>query len=51
MQGVQIFEFDNEGLLRLTTQAPISLLLAKPTYPSRQATRIEFSAAGNVPKP
>lgn len=45
MQGVQIFEFDNKGMIVSTTQAPVAQFTGGDAWMLKQATRAEF----NVP--
>jgi lipopolysaccharide export system permease protein len=42
MQGVQIFEFNNKGLIVSTTQAPLAVFTAGDAWELNQATRAEF---------
>lgn len=42
MQGVQIFEFNNKGLIVSTTQAPIAAFAAGDAWLLQQAARAEF---------
>ncbi len=42
MQGVQIFEFDNKGLIVSTTQAPVAQFTGGDAWMLKQATRAEF---------
>lgn len=54
MQGVQIFEFNNKGLIVSTTQAPLAAFTASDAWELNQATRAEFdvpAGASNAAKP
>lgn len=42
MRGVQIFEFDNKGLIASTTQAPLATFTTNGMWLLQQATRAEF---------
>jgi lipopolysaccharide export system permease protein len=42
MQGVQIFEFNNKGLVVSTTQAPVAVFAKGDAWQLKQATRTEF---------
>ncbi len=42
MQGVQIFEFDNKGMIVSTTQAPVAQFTGGDAWILKQATRAEF---------
>ena len=42
MQGVQIFEFNNKGLIVSTTQAPMATFTQGDAWRLQQATRAEF---------
>jgi lipopolysaccharide export system permease protein len=54
MQGVQIFEFNNKGLIVSTTQAPLAVFTAGDAWQLSQATRAEFdvpAGASSAAKP
>ncbi|WP_457282745.1 LPS export ABC transporter permease LptG [Polaromonas sp. P5_D5] len=54
MQGVQIFEFNNKGLIVSTTQAPLAAFTAGDAWELNQATRAEFdvpAGASSAAKP
>jgi lipopolysaccharide export system permease protein len=42
MQGMQIFEFNNQGLIVSTTQAPLALFAKGDAWLLQQANRVEF---------
>lgn len=42
MHGVQIFEFNNKGLIVSTTQAPLAVFAAGDAWQLQQASRVEF---------
>jgi len=46
MQGVQVFEFNNKGLIVSTTQAPLASFAAGDAWLLQQATRAEFELSG-----
>jgi lipopolysaccharide export system permease protein len=46
MQGVQVFEFNNKGLIVSTTQAPLASFAAGNAWLLQQATRAEFELSG-----
>ncbi|MGH8803211.1 MAG: LPS export ABC transporter permease LptG [Polaromonas sp.] len=48
MQGVQIFEFDNKGLIVSTTQAPLATFAADDAWQLQQAARAEFEVPAGV---
>lgn len=43
MQGVQIFEFNNKGLIVSTTQAPVAAFAEDDAWLLKQASRAEFA--------
>lgn len=54
MQNVQIFEFNNKGLIVSTTQAPLAAFTAGDAWELNQATRAEFdvpAGASSAAKP
>jgi len=46
MQGVQVFEFNNKGLIVSTTQAPLATFAAGDAWQLHRATRAEFEVSG-----
>jgi lipopolysaccharide export system permease protein len=46
MQGVQVFEFNNKGLIVSTTQAPLATFAVGDAWQLQQATRAEFEVSG-----
>ena len=46
MQGVQVFEFNNKGLIVSTTQAPLATFGTGDAWQLQQATRAEFDVSG-----
>jgi len=46
MQGVQVFEFNNKGLIVSTTQAPLATFATGDAWQLQQATRAEFDVSG-----
>jgi lipopolysaccharide export system permease protein len=48
MQGVQIFEFNNEGQVVSTTEAPTASFDEGNAWVLSQATRLEFAARGSA---
>ncbi len=46
MQGVQIFEFNNQGQVVSTTEAPTASFNEGNAWVLREATRLEFGASG-----
>lgn len=51
MQGVQIFEFDNKGLMVSTTQAALASFGGDDSWFLNNATRTEFNTSTNTPNP
>ena len=51
MQGVQIFEFDNNGLIVSTTQAAQASFGDDDSWRLRKATHTEFNTPSNAAKP
>lgn len=54
MQGVQIFEFDNKGMIVSTTQAPVAQFTGGDAWMLKQATRAEFdvpASPADISKP
>lgn len=54
MHGVQIFEFNNKGLVVSTTQAPVATFAKDNSWQLKQATRAEFEipeGAAALPDP
>ena len=50
MQGVQVFEFNNKGLIVSTMQAPLAVFFKGEAWLLQQATRVEFDVpAGLTP--
>ena len=50
MQGVQVFEFNNKGLIVSTMQAPLAVFSKGEAWLLQQATRVEFDVpAGLTP--
>lgn len=47
MQGVQVFEFNNKGLIVSTTQAPLATFGSGDAWQLQQATRAEFEVSGS----
>jgi len=48
MQGVQVFEFNNKGLIVSTTQAPLATFATGDAWLLQQATRAEFDVSGTA---
>ncbi|MEO8389693.1 MAG: LPS export ABC transporter permease LptG [Polaromonas sp.] len=48
MQGVQIFEFNNKGLIVSTTQAPLASFTTGDAWQLSQATRTEFEVSAGA---
>jgi lipopolysaccharide export system permease protein len=46
MQGVQVFEFNNKGLIVSTTQAPLASFAVGDAWQLHNATRAEFEVSG-----
>lgn len=51
MKGVQIFEFDNKGLIVSTTQAALASFGDDDSWLLTKATRTEFNTPSNTPNP
>ena len=54
MKGVQIFEFDNKGLIVSTTQAPVAVFTGGDAWMLKQANRAEFdvpASPADISKP
>ena len=51
MQGVQIFEFDNKGLIVSTTQAALATFGDDDSWLLTKAIRTEFNTPSNSPSP
>ena len=51
MQGVQIFEFDNKGLIVSTTQAALASFGDDDSWLLTKASRTEFNTPSNTPSP
>lgn len=48
MQGVQVFEFNNQGLIVSTTQAPLAIFAKDDAWQLQQATRVEFQVPSGL---
>jgi lipopolysaccharide export system permease protein len=48
MQGVQVFEFNNQGLIVSTTEAPLAVFGKGGAWLLQQATRVEFEVTSGV---
>jgi len=48
MQGVQVFEFNNKGLIVSTTQAPLATFTNGDAWQLQQAARAEFDVSGTA---
>ncbi len=48
MQGVQIFEFNNKGLVVSTTQAPLATFAAGDSWLLHKAVRAEFEVSAGI---
>lgn len=48
MQGVQVFEFNNQGLIVSTTQAPLAIFAKGDAWQLQQATRVEFQVPSGL---
>jgi lipopolysaccharide export system permease protein len=48
MQGVQIFEFNNQGLIVSTTQAPLAVFAKGNAWQLQQASRVEFQVPSGL---
>jgi lipopolysaccharide export system permease protein len=48
MQGVQVFEFNNQGLIVSTIQAPLAVFAKGEAWQLQQATRVEFEVSSGL---
>ena len=48
MQGVQVFEFNNKGLIVSTTQAPLAAFAKGDAWLLQQVTRVEFEVPAGL---
>ena len=48
MQGVQVFEFNNRGLIVSTTEAPLAVFAKGGAWLLQQATRVEFEVPSGL---
>jgi lipopolysaccharide export system permease protein len=48
MQGVQVFEFNNQGLIVSTTEAPLAVFAKGGAWLLQQATRVEFEVPSGL---
>ena len=48
MQGVQVFEFNNKGLIVSTTQAPLAVFAKGDAWLLQQVTRVEFEVPAGL---
>jgi lipopolysaccharide export system permease protein len=48
MQGVQVFEFNNQGMIVSTTEAPLAVFVKGDAWLLQQTTRVEFEVPSGL---